>query len=116
MKKKKSIKKKAVKKTLKRPAKKVLKKASAKKPAVKKEKKVGKVTHVFGQIKVAIVKVSGDIKLGDVLHIKGGTSDFDQKVVSMQIDHKKITKAKKGDVIGLKVAKKVREGAEVFKK
>ena len=116
MKKKKSIKKKVVKKSVKKPAKKTSKKKTIKKAVVKKEKKVGKVTHVFGQIKVAIIKVSGEIKQGDALHIKGGTSDFDQKVVSMQIDHKKISKAKKGDIIGLKVSKKVREGAEVFKK
>lgn len=116
MKKKKTIKKKAAKKIIKKPAKKAAKKNPVKKTATKKEKKVGKVTHVFGQIKVAIIKVSSEIKQGDILHIKGGSSDFDQKAVSMQIDHEKIFKAKKGDVIGLKVAKKVREGAEVFKK
>jgi translation elongation factor EF-1alpha len=55
------------------------------------------------------------LNVGDNIHIKGGTTDFEQKVESMQIEHENIDKAKKGDVIGLRVKEKVREGDEVYK-
>lgn len=81
-----------------------------------KEKSVGKVTHFFGKIKVAVIKLSGPVKEGDTLHITGGEdTDFKQKVSSMQIDHKKVKLAKKGKSIGLKVSKQVRQGYKVFK-
>jgi len=81
----------------------------------KKEELVGKVTHYFGKIEVAIIEVSKEIKVGDKIHIKGNTTDFEQEVNSMQIEHQNIEKAKKGDVIGLKVKERVREGDEVYK-
>ncbi len=81
----------------------------------KKEELVGKVTHYFGKIEVAIIELSKGIKVGDKIHIKGNTTDFEQEVNSMQIEHQNIEKAKKGDVIGLKVKEKVREGDEVYK-
>lgn len=81
----------------------------------KKEELVGKVTHYFGKIEVGIIELSKGIKVGDKIHIKGNTTDFEQEVNSMQIEHQNIEKAKKGDVIGLKVKEKVREGDEVYK-
>jgi len=81
----------------------------------KKEELVGKVTHYFGKIEVAIIELSKGIKVGDKIHIKGNTTDFEQEVNSMQIEHQNIEKAKKGDMIGLKVKEKVREGDEVYK-
>jgi len=81
----------------------------------KKEELVGKVTHYFGKIEVAIIELSKEIKVGDKIHIKGNTTDFEQEVNSMQIEHQNIEKAKKGDMIGLKVKEKVREGDEVYK-
>jgi len=81
----------------------------------KKEELVGKITHYFGKIGVAIIEASKEIKVGDTIHIKGSTSDFEQSVDSMQVEHENVEKAKKGDVIGLKVKDKVREGDEVYK-
>lgn len=81
----------------------------------KKEELIGKITHYFGKIEVGIVELSKELKVGDAIHIKGGTTDFEQKVDSIQIEHEDIEKAKKGDVIGLKVKEKVREGDEVYK-
>jgi putative protease len=81
-----------------------------------KEKKVGEIAHYFGKIGVAAIKVKAEIKVGDTLHIKGHTTDFEQVVDSMQIEHESIPKAKKGDDIGIKVKDHVREGDEVFLK
>lgn len=79
-----------------------------------KAKKIGKVTHYFGKIGVGIVKVSEPIKIGDKLKFKGATTDFEQEVSSMQVEHKDIEEAKKGDEVGIKVDQKVREDDEVF--
>src|SRR3989338_8835632 len=79
-------------------------------------KLVGKVTHYFSDIKVGVIKVSAPLKEGDEIRIIGGeNTDFNQKVKSMQTDHKEIKTAKKGNDIGLKVSEKVREGYEVYK-
>jgi len=81
-----------------------------------KEKLVGKVTHYFDKIKVAAVKLSSGLKIGESIRIKGGeNTDFTQKVTSMEIRHKKVKRAKKGEEIGLKVKEKVREGYKVYK-
>lgn len=80
------------------------------------EKLIGKITHYFTNIGVGVIEITeGDLKVGDKIHIKGATSDFEQTVDSMQIEHENIEKAKKGDAIGLKVGQQVREGDQVFK-
>lgn len=81
----------------------------------KKEELIGKITHYFGKIEVGIIELSKPLSVGDTLHIKGSATDFEQKVESMQIEHENIEKAKKGDVIGLKVDDKIKEGDEVYK-
>jgi len=78
------------------------------------EKLVGKITHYYGKIGVAIVELVGALKKGDKIHIKGSTTDFEQEVTSMQVDHADIDKAKKKDLIGMKVEQKVREGDKVY--
>jgi len=80
------------------------------------EKKIGEVSHYFGKISVAAIKLAGELKVGDTIHIKGHTTDFEQLVDSIQIEHQNIQKAKKGDDIGIKVKEHVREGDEVFVK
>lgn len=79
-----------------------------------KETKVGKVTHYFSKIGVGVIKLEAELKVGDVIHVKGATSDFEQPVESMQVDHQAVEIAKSGDDIGLKLEEKVREGDEVF--
>ena len=92
-----------------------LKKISKKK-VIKKEKKVGKITHYFGKIKVGVIKLSDTLSVGDEIIIKTKKEErFKQKVSSMEIDGKKIKKAKKGQSIGLKLKDRVREDYLVFK-
>ncbi|NQU98693.1 hypothetical protein HQ533_04455 [Candidatus Woesearchaeota archaeon] len=80
------------------------------------EKEIGVVTHYFTHIKVGVVEITkNSLKVGDSIHIKGATSDFTQKVASMQIEQEKIEEAKKGKSIGLKVKEHVREHDKVFK-
>ena len=79
-------------------------------------KLVGKVTHYFDNIGVAVVKFSSSVKKGDTLLIEGGENSFTQKLGSMENDHKKVATAKKGDEFGLKVSKKAHEGYRVYKK
>ena len=82
----------------------------------KEEKLIGKVTHFFNKISVAVLELTEDsLKVGETLHFKGGDRDFEQKVDSMQIEHKDVPEAKKGESFGLKVDKPVREGDQVFK-
>ena len=81
----------------------------------KKEELIGKITHYFGKIEVGIVELSKELKVGDTIHVKGSTSDFEQRVDSIQIEHEQVEKAKKGDVVGLKTKEKVREGDEVYR-
>jgi putative protease len=78
------------------------------------EKLIGKITHYFSKIQVAIIELDAELKKGDKVHIKGKNTDFEQEVSSMQIDRVDVEKAKKGDAIGLKVDQKVREGDEVY--
>ena len=78
------------------------------------EKEVGKVTHFFGKISVGVIELADNIKVGDKIHIKGATSDFEQSVDSMQIEHKEVQEAKAGESIGLKVKEPVREADKVY--
>lgn len=77
-------------------------------------KEIGKVTHFFDKISVAVVKLSGSLKKGDKIRIKGATTDFEQEVESMQIDKQEIAEAKKGQEIGLKVKDRVRNNDTVY--
>jgi len=78
--------------------------------------KVGKVTHFYDKIGVAVIELSGSLSTGDKIKFaRGGEDMFEQEVGSMQVEHEKIDSAKKGDVVGLKVDQEVKEGAEVYK-
>jgi len=78
-------------------------------------KLVGRVTHYFSKIGVAVIELSDDLKVGDTIRIVGGMTDFTQVVESIEIEHQKVQEAKAGDSVGLKVAQKVREGYKVYK-
>ena len=91
----------------------MVKKKLAKK-TVKTQKPIGTVTHFYGNIKVAIIKFKLATKVGAHIAIRGTHTDFKQKIASMQYDHQAIKLAKKGKEVGIKVAKKVHEGDEVF--
>jgi translation elongation factor EF-1alpha len=77
--------------------------------------KVGEITHYFTKISVAVVDVSGKMKVGDKIAIKGMTTNFEQTVDSMQIEGKNIEEATPGDDIGMKVKDRVRKGDIVYR-
>jgi translation elongation factor EF-Tu-like GTPase len=78
-------------------------------------KLIGKITHYFGNIGVGVIELDGTLKVGDTIRIIGGETDFTQTVESMEVEHKKVETAKKGEGVGLKVGQKVREGYKVYK-
>ena len=132
-KKKKSPAKKKVKKPLKRPVKrlvkkslkktvkkKVLKKTVKRKPSkagISKDKAniVGLITHYFPHVNAGVIKVKANIADGDTIKIKGHTTDFTQKISSLQIDRAPVSQAKKGDEVGLEVNSRVRRHDVVYK-
>ncbi|HPI67330.1 MAG TPA: hypothetical protein PKZ16_02195 [bacterium] len=78
------------------------------------EKLIGKITHYFGKISVAAMRVEASLKVGDVIHLIGHGADFTQTLSSMQIDGQNIETANAGDEIGFKVDSPVKEGVEVY--
>jgi len=79
------------------------------------EKEIGKVSDFFARPVVAGIEMSGSLKIGDKIHIKGHTTDMEMTVNSMQINNVNVTEAKPGDSVGIKVADRVRRGDSVFK-
>ncbi|MDP3764368.1 MAG: hypothetical protein Q8Q95_01980 [bacterium] len=78
-------------------------------------KPIGKITHYYNKAGVAIVELSDTLKVGDKIKLAGGKTEFDQTVEEMQVDHQSVSVAKAGDIVGIKVSQKVREGALVSK-
>ena len=78
-------------------------------------KLIGKISHYFGNIKVAVIELTEELKVGDKIRVVGGEIDFTQSVESLEVEHQKVKVAKKGDSVGLKVEKKIREGYKVYK-
>lgn len=76
--------------------------------------KIGKVTHFFGNIQVAVLDLSAELKVGDNIHFHGSSTDFTQEVTSMQVEHEKIESAGPGDEVAIKVKERVRVGDEVI--
>ncbi len=107
----------AKKRVVKRAAKRAVKKRIQRKPAVKKPKEniIGIVTHYFPQVKAAAIKLKAPLNMWDSIRIKGHTTDFTQTVNSLQIDRQPITKAKRGQEIGLLVSSRVRRNDTVYK-
>jgi putative protease len=80
------------------------------------EEKVGEVMKFFAKPSVAAIKITGGmLAVGDTIKFKGHTTDFEDTISSMQIENKSVDSAGAGDLIGIKVKEKVREGDAVFK-
>jgi len=79
------------------------------------KKEIGRITHYFPKVGVAVVELSADLKKGDLVTIGGKSEPFDQVIGSMQIEKSEIPLAKKGQAIGLKVEKPVKEGDIVWR-
>ena len=77
---------------------------------------IGRITHFFSKINVAVIELKAPIKVGDTIVVKGPTTDFQQVVDSMQIEHDNVQTALAGQSIGLRVMQRVRETDVVFKK
>lgn len=77
---------------------------------------IGRITHFFSKINVAVIELKAPLKVGDTIVIKGPTTDSQQVVDSMQIEHQDVQTALAGQSIGMKVAQRVRETDAVFKK
>lgn len=99
----------------KRPPAKRVSAVKRKKTAAKKEKPIGKVVHYYDRIGVAIVELKSPLRIGDSIRMKRGDLEMlVQKITSMQLEHVDIERAKKGDVIGVKVNKVIPEGSVVL--
>lgn len=80
------------------------------------EEEVGKVTNFYVKISVAAIKVTaGVVRIGDTLHFKGHTTDFQDTVASMEIENQPVDEAGPGDDVGIKVKERVRENDRVYK-
>jgi putative protease len=79
------------------------------------EVEIGQVSDFFARPVVAGIKLSQPLKLNDVIHIKGHTTDLEFPVTSMQINNQNVTQADAGDLIGIKVTDRVRRGDAVYK-
>ncbi|UCF58390.1 MAG: U32 family peptidase C-terminal domain-containing protein [Candidatus Bathyarchaeota archaeon] len=88
---------------------------NSKLPTDKELKEIGEVTHYFAKISVAVVELKDTLRVGDRILIQGDTSNFEQTVESMQIEHENIESAGAGQSIGLKVDQRVREGDCVYR-
>ena len=77
--------------------------------------KVGRVSHYYNRISVAVLELTGDLEVGDRIVILGKTSELTQVVTSMEIDHRKVQSVSPGMDVALKVAERVRRGDIVYK-
>ncbi len=77
--------------------------------------RVGKVTHYFDRISVAVLALTGEVTVGETIHIQGRTTDITQRIASMEIEHQKIESAGPGDEVALKVIEPVHEGDVIYK-
>ncbi len=80
------------------------------------EQLVGKVSHYFSHARVAAIDLTdGELAVGDTIHVRGHSSDFTQRIESMQIEHASVQSAKVGDKIGVQVADHAREHDQVYR-
>ncbi len=79
------------------------------------ENKIGVVEDYFAKVSVIAVKLEDELKIADKIHIKGHTTDFIQEVDSIQIEHKTVSNANKGDSVGIKVKERCRKGDVLYK-
>lgn len=79
------------------------------------KEEIGEVTHYFTDISVGVIELNGELSVGDRISIEGATTNIQQEVESMQIEHEDVEEAGPGDAIGLKVKDRVREGDIAYK-
>jgi putative protease len=83
--------------------------------AMAEEEEIGRVRDYFARIGVAGIDLSGRLKVGDTIQIRGHTTDLQQVVDSMQIEHESVEEAGPGDSVGIKVQERCRSGDHVYR-
>jgi len=78
------------------------------------ERQIGKITHYYDNIGVGVIKLSGVLKVGSKIHVKGAHDDFEQTVESMQLEHKQVKSGNKGQEIAIKVDSPVHKNDQVL--
>ena len=81
---------------------------------IAKGSRIGTVTHYFSKIGVAVIELTGNLKVGDNIVIAGRGQEFAQPVGSLQVEHEQVSAAKKGDAVGLKALQPVKDGDAVY--
>jgi translation elongation factor EF-1alpha len=76
---------------------------------------IGKVTHYYNRISVAVVELAGELRVGDQIAILGHTTEFTQPVESLEVEHHKIEVARTGQEVALKTWEIARSGDLVYK-
>ena len=80
------------------------------------EEKIGTVANYFAKVGVAAITITeGSLKVGDRVQFKGSTTDFEQSIDSMQVEHQEVQEAQTGDSVGLKAKERVRKGDTVYR-
>jgi hypothetical protein len=79
------------------------------------EVEIGRVTHYYNHLNVAVLKLTDSLKLGDKIHILGHTTDFMQRVASMEINHHTVVWVQSGDAVAIKVIGPVHEHDAVYR-
>jgi hypothetical protein len=79
------------------------------------EVEIGRVTHYYNHLNVAVIKLTDSLKLGDKIHILGHTADFEQRVASMEVNHHTVVWVKPGDDVAIKVIEPVHEHDAVYR-
>ena len=78
------------------------------------EREIGIADHFFDKISVGMIRLSGTLKVGDSIHIKGKNTDFSQEVESMRIEFDNVTEVKEGDRVGIKVAQPLHASDKIY--
>jgi translation initiation factor IF-2 len=79
------------------------------------EELIGTVSDYFARIEVIGIELVGTLKVGDTIHVQGHTTDLEQVVDSIQIEHDQVEEANAGDAVGIKVNDRCRKGDKVYK-
>ena len=79
------------------------------------EKQIGRVTHWYDKLGVAVLDLKGTLKVGEKVKVVKGAEVFEEEIASMQVNHKDVSSAEKGDEVAVKFSQKTKEGAAVYK-
>jgi putative protease len=77
-------------------------------------KPIGKVVHWYDKIGVAVIKLSGTLKVGDNVKVRRGEAEFEDTVSSMQLDHESVSSGKKGQEMAVKFSQEAKEGSQIY--